>query len=385
MHAGRTAGRLVAAVLTAALGWAEPGVAGTLTGLPLDDPSLSDAQPLAAAVSGRVVPVAVPAGGGAASSLGFRHAWPAIVAVARFEGDRLVAAFDDDANRYRIRIDGGPEHLVDRPGRWALRFDGLGPGPHTARLEKLSEAGAGTFAGFLVPAGGAALDPPAPSARRIEFIGDSDTVGYGNTSPTRVCEGEEVFLATDTQASFGPRVARAFDADARIVARSGIGLVRNYGGGQDGTMSDLYPLALTDEAAPLAADGWAPQIVVLTLGSNDFATPLGPGEPWPDQSALRDEFQAAVTRFLAGLRARYPDAFLLVAVPREYDGGDYAVATEAAVEGLRTEGEAAIDLIPLPVLERTACHWHPSLRDHGAMAETLIAYIAARPALWQGR
>src|SRR5581483_9468286 len=97
------------------------------------------------------------------------------------------------------------------------------------RLEKMTESqqGGSRFIGLFPTLGDVPL--PAPRrARQIEFIGDSYTVGYGNVSPSRTCTREEVHDRTDTQQAFGPLVARHYDADDRIVAYSGFGIVRNY-------------------------------------------------------------------------------------------------------------------------------------------------------------
>ena len=119
---------------------------------------------------------------------------------------------------------------------------------------------------------------------------------------------------------------------------------------------------------------------MLALGSNDFATELAPGEPWAHAKALRAAYEAAFAAFLKSLRSRHPAAFLLVVRFEDY-GGDYAGATAAAVARAGRGGPAP-RAHRLPTLERTACHWHPSLDDHARMAKTLIDYLDSRPAVW---
>ena len=73
--------------------------------------------------------------------------------------------------------------------------------------------------------------PAAKTDRAIEFIGDSLTVGYGNTSAVdRNARPEELFEATDSQQSFGPLVAKHFAAAYQVNAFSGLGMVRNFDG-----------------------------------------------------------------------------------------------------------------------------------------------------------
>lgn len=322
------------------------------------------AQPLLLATTGRVLP----------DGAGFRHQWPAVQAAARFEGDQVLALFDDALNRYRVTL-GDTVLLLTRPGRAQLHISGLGPGQHDITLEKLNESpGPARFGGFFLPPGGLALPPPAALPRSITFIGDSDTVGYGNTAPSQDCTAEQVFLTTDTGQSFGPRVARHFGAEARIIAQSGIGLVRNYDGANPGrTLPHIFPLLL--ESGPSAAEDTA-GVIVLAIGSNDFSTPLRAGEAWANADALRAGFQAALLDFLRSLRTANPGALFVLLAFGEY-GDDLVAAHRAAFESFLAEGARA-ELVILPELERGACHWHPSLADHALIAERLIAALGQR-------
>ena len=127
---------------------------------------------------------------------------------------------------------------------------GLSEGEHSIRVEKISESsGPASFGGFFIPDAGGVLAPPPARKRLIEFIGDFDTVGYGNMSDTRTCSGETVYATTDTSNSFGPRVAASMGADYKLIARSGVGLIRNYNGAEGETMR-----ALLRYAAPYPAD-----------------------------------------------------------------------------------------------------------------------------------
>jgi lysophospholipase L1-like esterase len=316
----------------------------------------------------------------------YRYQWPAVYFEASFEGSEVSARVADDTNRLRILIDGQPSVVLDRPGTVEHKIANLTEGRHTIRLEKLNESqnGTGTFEGFYIPASGKAL--PAPSRpRQIEFVGDSDMVGYGNTSTTRECTDEELFLSTDSQKAYGPQVAHRFNADYQINAYSGIGVVRNYDSTrQDMSMRSLYPRVLFDSPLVYKNDAWKPQIIVVGLGGNDFVPAVKSDGRWKDQQALRKDFDKAYAEFLRTLRKKNPDAFFLLFVLETYDT-DYAGGNQLAVKTLREEGDKRIHLLAYPKVEITACHWHPSLKDHQAMAEVVSAYIAAHPEFWQGK
>lgn len=301
---------------------------------------------------------------------GLQHDWPGLHLRARFTGTALRLLFDDAANRFRLSLDGRPVAILTRPGNQVVDLTGLPPGPHDIALEKLSESpGPALFGGVFLPPGSTALPPPAPAPRLFDFIGDSDSVGYANTASNRACTPDTVFLATDSSAAFGPRTAAQFGADYRLIARSGLGLVRNYDGADPGrTMTTLYP---PPPAPP-------PQIIVIALGSNDFSTPLRDGEPWPDAAALRADFTRALIAFTRQRHAAAPKAQILLLVFTEY-GADILAAHQAAQAELASTG-LATTLVPLPKLGRHACDWHPTLDDHALIAQTLIDAITAPPA-----
>ncbi|MEJ8630146.1 hypothetical protein P0F65_10470 [Sphingomonas sp. I4] len=92
--------------------------------------------------------------------------------------------------------------------------------------------------------------------------------------------------------------------------RSPAGVVRNYGGFAAPTLPEAYPFALFDGRTPAATPGWHPQVVVVALGTNDFSTPLKPGERWADRDALHDDYEHHYVAFVGRLRKAYPKAFL---------------------------------------------------------------------------
>ncbi len=332
---------------------------------------LTDLIPVSSRISGRVVEGSEPGS--------FKHHWPGFSAEARFHGRAVIARFDDDMNRFRITLDGGVGGIIEisRPGAAELQISGLSEGAHDIRLEKISQSSAPRqFFGFFVGDGGEAMPPPKAASKLIEFIGDSDTVGYGSTAVQRDCTDEQVFATTDTSRTFGARVAAYFEMDYRMIARSGIGLVRNHSGSERGlTMPNLYPRALLndDKSKPLSER--APDIVVIGLGSNDFGSNFAPDEPWRDHRALRRDFEPALIEFLRALHMANPRVLFVLMAFGEY--GDELVGAYRAAEVTIKKNNARTSLVILPKLDRLGCHWHPSPRDHDMIFQALINSIAA--------
>ncbi len=388
---GPTIRPLLAAAL---LAHASPTLAQTVAVDPANRTVTSDMLPLAVHVGGRAVaePLAKPMPSGARA---FVHEWPGVYFEAAFHGDRVVLKFDDPANEYRLLVDAMPPIPLAQPGTAEVAIGGLADGVHHLRLEKVTESIdlPETFAGFYVPATARpiALQPPRP--RQIEFIGDSLMAGYGARSDTRQCTKEEVRLRTDTQQAWPALVARRFDADYQVNAISGRGLVRNYAGeSPDKPLPAVYPRALPSRPDEWHDGAWQPQIIVIGLYTNDFSTPLKPGEQWASADALVAGFTAAYAPLLAELHRRAPDAAVLVIrpdVPGQPDAQSAAMV-EAAQRSIAAAAEAAgVRTILFPVLgdlglANAACDHHPSLDDHRKLAAWMGAWLEAHPELWQG-
>lgn len=305
-----------------------------------------------------------------------RHEWPAVHAVALIEGPDVTLSFDDDENRYRLTVDSPALSVVlDRPGRRDLTLSGLGPGQHGVRLEKISESSAPRPFPVIRPGPGATALPVPPLKRQIEVIGDSEAVGYGVTSPRRDCSAEEQFATTDTSLAFGPALARALNADYQLVARSGMGLVRNYGGADAGrSLTALYPLPLPSDPDAIALpDAWSPRLVVLQLGTNDVID--------TEQPHLPPGYAEAAADLLDRIRDRSPGATILVLLTSDPDAGRRA-ALQPVIAALEAAGGPPVALVDAPQSDLGACHWHPSLADHAAMTAVLQQALAGLPDPW---
>ena len=316
---------------------------------------------------------------------GWRFGWPGVYFESRFRGPGITVAVDSSADYLRISVDGAERGVLIRPGTARLTISRLAPGPHVVRLDKLTESqqagGGGRFLGFFPVAGDTPLPAPVGRARRIEFIGDSYTVGYGNGSPGRTCTRAEVHDYTDTSRAWATLLAARLDAEYRINAYSGIGVVRNYDGNMAGqSMVTMYERLIPGDPAPLetGASGWRPQIIVISLGGNDFSTPLHAGEHWADQDALRADWRAHYVAFVRMLAARQPQAHFLLM------GHDPFFPDVALVAAALNRG-ATRPVAPLHYgeLQLTGCDWHPSLADHRAIAELVAGAIGRIEGVWE--
>lgn len=311
------------------------------------------------------------------------HQWPGVYFETRFKGRKLNVYITDSHSRYKLYIDDkppvilsgfSPVHFIrERKGGW-----------HKARLEKISEAqnAVGYFYGFVAPSG--KMETPPPRDRRIEFIGDSDMVGYASASTKRDCTPQEVHDTTDTSIGYPVLTAKHFDADYQINAYSGIGVVRNYDGNEPHrTLPKLYPRVVFDDAAPWDRSGWKPQVIVIAVGGNDYSTDLKPDEAWPDRAAFRSDWRKTFTAFVRDVRTHNPDAYILLGISGHFNA-EYLADSEAAHAELSAQDDRVGKVI-YPALDNTACNWHPSPGDHKTLSDLVIAHIVAKPDIWSSR
>lgn len=312
-----------------------------------------------------------------ADPAGPRFAWPGSAIYTRFSGTGINVRLDDAGqNFFAVVVDNGePQVLATGPDQSFPLAAGLPAGEHTVLIEKRTESslGAVQFLGFE-PTDGAIVPSPAPYARGIELIGDSITCGYGNEG-----QGPGCGFTADTENEFmayGAIAARALGAAHVGISYSGIGMYRDYGGSTQDQMPVRFHRTLADDPASAWDFSWTPDVVVVNLGTNDFATG-DPGQPYVD----------AYLGFVEEVRGRYPDAFILCAVGSmlsdTYPQGAMHLTrakqyAQSVVTARNQAGDAKIGFVDLgeqDAADGLGCDYHPSVATHEKMAAKLVVAI----------
>jgi hypothetical protein len=119
------------------------------------------------------------------------------------------------------------------------------------------------FYGFILDNKAKMLNPSDLPKRKIEFIGDSYTAGFGNESTSRECSpdkcNELIFLSTNTSKAFGPLIAsrleeaRPLDEVGRVDEQQQEDDRVPDVGADIGPARDLLAARGAREALPLAA------------------------------------------------------------------------------------------------------------------------------------
>ena len=317
-----------------------------------------------------------------------RYSWPGTAFEGRFRGPGVGVVLHDPGNDYDVQIDGRTAATLVTPGAGIHWVRDLPDAEHLVRLVKRTESPTvtSTFGGFVAERGGELLPAPGPRARQIEFIGDSNTAGYGDLSSGHDC-GDRLPRLSNADAGFAALAAARLNADRQLNAISGRGLVRNYDGRDPGVdFRTAYPRALLAEPGDTwtAPGGWHPQLVVIVLGANDFSTPLHPGERWATAGALVADFEAAYHRFLDGLRSRYGPGPVIVVGASAMATGTLADSARRIVRERNGRGDQRIAFWSWSGagLDYSGCDGHPSRHDHEVIAERLVDRLGTLPISW---
>ncbi|HTF96309.1 MAG TPA: polysaccharide deacetylase family protein [Cellvibrio sp.] len=296
----------------------------------------------------------------------------------RTNASQIELLLNDTKNDYNLFVDGQLKNTLSSTTANANYIVTLGDGDHRVLLTKRTgpNFGSGQFLGVRLPTGKQLLDLPAAPTRKIEFIGDSWTVGYGNEGPALNCGGvlrpyENSYL------SFAPIAARALNAQSHSIAISGFGAVRNYGD-TNSTSPKPMPLyynrtLMEREDLPWNFQSWVPNAVVIKLGTNDHST-----QPEP--------FADVFIQGIHGLIAQVTNAYGQVPIFLVADNSLPQVVTrmQAATEQQHDKGNSQVYFVQLtsPPQSQLGCDWHPLVVAHEAMATELVAAI--KPVLkWQ--
>ncbi len=282
-------------------------------------------------------------------------------------------------NYYSVLVDGGkPQVFAVSNEDDKIKVNGLGKGVHEVVVFKRTEAlvGEGIFEGVEIEKGKRLLQITERNKRKIEFIGNSITCGYGNEGTSRDCpfspETENAYMA------YGAITARKLNADYTAVAYSGRGMYRNYDGTTANTMSLIYDRIFPDS---LNSPKWntkkyQPDVLVVNLGTNDFAKGV------PDSVIFVNTY----VNFLKRLRLYYPNASIFcIEGPMMNDSYPQGVNALTKVKNyIKASKDKMIGIgdtkiytfFPSPQGDGDyGCDWHPNIKRHEKMAEELTKEI----------
>lgn len=304
--------------------------------------------------------------------------WPGIEIRARFQGTSLRMVAKPKSGYFMCTIDNATPFKVafnsERDSVVQLAT-ALSQGEHSVRLMYTIEGldRHAVFRGFVLDKGCKLVAPAPLPKRKIEFIGNSITCGYGveDTQGTDhyIDETENHWL------SYATLTSEALGAQHFSVSRSGIGAYRNYGGptaGSPDAMPQMYDLTLYhDSTQQWDFKRWTPDVVCINLGTNDFSTP-------GYDAALYEKAYLGLVRHV---RNCYPQAFIVLMSGPMLPTETNAIVKKALdniKKALTKKGDKRIcrfDFTPQDGSLGYGADFHPSKAQHQKMAEELTKFL----------
>jgi lysophospholipase L1-like esterase len=235
------------------------------------------------------------------NSKSVRFDWPGVYLRCGFTGEELTIHLKGgQRDYYNVFIDHQLHTILHSTTDSLFKIENIkGKGHHELMISKRTEAemGVGVFYGITLSGKGKLLPSAIQLNRKIEFIGNSITCGYGTEGLSR---SERFRPETENSyKSFAPITARALKADYSLVAHSGIGLVRNYNDKSKisttlATMPTRFERTLdTDTTQMWDFSQWKPDAVVINLGTNDYST-----SPHPDKAYFQRRYEQLIDKII---------------------------------------------------------------------------------------
>jgi len=279
--------------------------------------------------------------------------------------DVFVDGEDDPSARVSLQYPGDDPVVVPV-------VSGLPYGPHVVTLYKSSQSNFGDWYFYGMRIFGHAdksLLPGLPE-RRIEFIGNSITCGTDVLLPVPGTESD--FSHESAFYSYAGQTAKILDAEIYNICSGGHGIYRNYDGSTALTLPIVYKWTGTQSltVVPWDHDKWHPDIVVVNLGTNDFASGKNDSTQFVNRTV---DFIRKIRSYHASAKIVLLDGPMLT--------GEYMVKCRQYLEIAKDilEGEGVKDLFRFSFEPRGESPYnvvfHPTKEEAHEDAENLSAWI----------
>jgi lysophospholipase L1-like esterase len=315
--------------------------------------------------------------------------FPGVTARVCFRGNRLWLRGSSNQGRSRLAIvDQGRivgEVVVPKVEADVLVWEAPPQAPvgeHCVDVVHLTETWIGIVDLTSFRVEGEVVGPAPFPTRRLLFVGDSVTCGEAVRRKPE-CSKDETWW--DAYHSYGAVAARSLDAQFQLVCFGGKGVFRDWQGKADVLNApEFFPLAIPDERKlPYALGGYAPDGIIVSLGTNDFNPALG---AFP----ARRDFVDKYANFVRTLLATYPRARIWLTegaivsddnVERQgpaggATGGKQKSTLRSYLEEVVSQvGVSEVRHLPAAHYPADTCDPHPLASEHASMAKDVISGI----------
>ena len=287
--------------------------------------------------------------------------------------------------RYAIYLDGEKirDACMTAEEETVTVFRGEKPRNAEVRLMKLSECTQSLMALQEIRTDGE-IRPLAAPTKKIEFIGDSITCGYG----VEARDGEEQFTTATENAekSYAGIIAEKLGLDRMLTSFSGHGIVSGYTDNPEmpnltelvppyyekiGRNGFALPSGRTVTDIPWDFGAWQPEDIVVNLGTNDLSWCAA----YPER---KEKYRKLYAGFLKAVRKNNPHARILCVLGVMGEGlNEYM---QAAVRDYADEtGDRNIHALSLKEQDGEkngfGANYHPSVATQRELAEIVLQQL----------
>ncbi|MBW2962740.1 SGNH/GDSL hydrolase family protein [Mesonia aestuariivivens] len=211
---------------------------------------------------------------------------------------------------------------------------------------------------------------------KIEFIGNSITSGMGDDESDLPCGEGEWYDQHNAYWAYGPRVARALNAEYMLSSVSGMGMYRNWNDEDQPVMPDVYQTLSLDGDTTRLRDfkKFQPDLISICLGTNDLSD--GDGEK-EREAFSQKKYEENYTKFIESLYEKFPSVKIaLLTSPMIDPTSEKGKLLESSLKAIKAKFERnhTIALYEFEKMNPTGCGHHPSIEGHTVMAENLIPF-----------
>jgi hypothetical protein len=284
-----------------------------------------------------------------------------------FKGTSVDLVMDDShKNWFNVILDDSLFTIkTDREDNIYPLAKKLKNGKHTLEIIRRTEwhGGNSTFLGLYTD-NGKKTAKPEKKGRKIEFIGDSYTCGYGIEGKSH---DEHFNYATENNyLTYGAISSRELNADYTAICLSGIRMANKATDRQRFAMPDYYDSVAMGSKAKWDYSKDQPQVVAIVLGANDLSRNF--------DSTI---FVNSYLKFLSTIRKNYP-ATKILCIAGPSNGGDEWIKLQScvgAVVNQFSKTDRSVFYFAFSSFQMNGSDWHPNVEQHRGMADELIPEI----------
>ena len=296
---------------------------------------------------------------------------PGVYIKAKFKGSCCELLVNDQElwgknhNYLEIVIDDIPVRIqTTEKNNHIIIAQGLSNTAHTVIICKNTESNIG-YLEFIGLKCAAILPLPARPARRMEFIGNSITCGTGSDQSVVAC-GKGVWQDQhNAYLSYGPTVARSFNAQWQLSAVSGIGLMHSCCG-MNIVMPPVFDkIDMRGDSLQWDFKKYQPDVLTVCPGQNDGV----------QDSVI---FCNNYVHFIEQLRGYYPAAQIILLTSPMGDEKLTAVLKNylsAITKTIKRKGDKKVQTYFFSSRYHNGCDSHPDLKEHRQIAMELEGFI----------